>query len=82
MKFVYKTTGVCPSEIELEVNDNKITSVEFNGGCNGNLKALKKVITGMNTDDVIKTFSGITCGKRETSCTDQLAKALIELKRH
>lgn len=77
MKYVYETTGVCPIEIELMIDNEIIQDIEFlGGGCDGNLKALKKLIIGMTTKQVKDTFSGITCGGKETSCMDQLSKAV------
>lgn len=77
MKYSYKTENVCPTRIDIEIEDNIIKGIEFlNGGCKGNLSALKKLIIGMNIDDAVETFKGNLCGHRGTSCMDQLAKAL------
>jgi uncharacterized protein (TIGR03905 family) len=81
MKTVnYKTKGTCSREINITVNDdNKIESVEVIGGCNGNLKGISSILVGMDKDEVIRKFSGITCGARPTSCPDQIAKALSQI---
>ena len=74
----YKTSGVCCSEINLEIKDDIIESVSFKGGCNGNTSGISKLVVGMHKDEVIKRLEGVTCGPRATSCPDQLAKALKE----
>ena len=76
----YKTHGTCCREINFEVKDNKLESVEFIGGCNGNLKAIAKLVKGMDIDQIISTLEGNTCGNRTTSCADQFTKALKEYK--
>lgn len=78
MKF--KTKGTCSTEIDFEVEDNKVKSVSFVGGCNGNLKGISSLVEGMSVDDVISKLEGTTCGFKSTSCPDQLAKALKEYK--
>lgn len=72
----YKTKGVCSKEINFEVKDNMITSVEFVGGCAGNSQGVARLVQGMDVDDAIQRLQGIPCGKRATSCPDQLANAL------
>ncbi len=79
--FSYKTNGVCSSIINLEIVDNVIQSVEFIGGCNGNLQGIGHLVQGMKVDDVIERLNGIHCGKRSTSCPDQLSLALLEWKK-
>lgn len=74
----YKTKGTCSSMIDFEVENNVIKSVAFTGGCNGNLKGISSLVTGMNVDDAISKLKGITCGFKNTSCPDQLATALEE----
>ena len=74
----YKTNGTCCSEINLEIENDIIKSVEFKGGCNGNLQGIASLVTGMNKDEVIKKLEGVNCGMKSTSCPDQLAKALKE----
>lgn len=76
MEFIYETEGTCASHIKFDIRDNRIYNLEFIGGCNGNLKAISKVCEGMTVDEIEKQFSGITCGRKPTSCTDQLAKAV------
>ena len=66
--------------INVKVEDNKVKSVNFIGGCNGNLKGISSLVEGMNIDDVINKLEGTSCGFKSTSCPDQFAKALKEYK--
>ena len=77
MKFQPK--GVCSSSIDIEVENGTIKFVEFFGGCNGNLKGISALVTGMKVEDAINRLKSIDCGGRGTSCPDQLAKALEEV---
>ncbi|MCI9664856.1 MAG: TIGR03905 family TSCPD domain-containing protein [Lachnospiraceae bacterium] len=72
----YQTKGTCSSFIDIEVENDAIKSVEFFGGCNGNLKGISALVTGMKIDDAISKLKGIRCGFKPTSCPDQLAQAL------
>ena len=72
----YKTFGTCSTMIDVELDGDKIKRVEFFGGCNGNLQGISKLVIGMNVDEAIDKLSGIRCGFKETSCPDQLARAL------
>ena len=72
----YITKGTCSTEINFEVENNKITEISFTGGCSGNLQGICSLVKGMNIDDVISKLEGIKCGYKSTSCPDQLAKAL------
>ena len=76
----YQTKGTCSSFIDLEVENDEIKSVEFLGGCNGNLKGISALVTGMKVDDAISKLKGIRCGFKPTSCPDQLAQALEGIK--
>ena len=77
MEFI--TSGVCARKINFEIDDNnKIHNVSFLGGCNGNLKAISKLVEGMDAAKVIELLEGNTCGMKKTSCADQLAKAIKE----
>lgn len=76
MKKSVKTNGTCSKSISYEIIDGKVYNVVFEGGCQGNLKAVGKLVEGQSIKDVVAKLSGITCGSKETSCTDQLAKAL------
>ena len=80
MQYTYKTKGVCSQLISFEVEDNKVSNVQFMGGCNGNLKGLGALVEGMDIDEVIARVEGIKCGMKSTSCPDQLAQALKQAK--
>ena len=74
-KFTYRTKGTCSSQIELELDGNVVHNVKFTGGCDGNLKAIPKLVDGMTVEEIESRISGIHCGFKNTSCGDQLAKA-------
>lgn len=78
MKFQYCTEGTCARNIIVEMNGDIIESVQFIGGCNGNLKGIAALVKGQKAQDVINTLKGIHCGPKSTSCPDQLALALEE----
>lgn len=80
MRLQYKTEGVCSRQINIEVENGIVESVEFIGGCNGNAKGISKLVKGMKVDDVIEKLKGVTCGYKNTSCPDQLATALLKMK--
>lgn len=81
MKHVnYKTNFVCAREISYDIDDdNTIHNLSFVGGCNGNLKAISKLLEGKKADEVASILEGNTCGYKNTSCADQLAKSLKEI---
>lgn len=76
MVYNYKTQDTCSSNIKLEIEGNIVHNVEFTGGCNGNLKAIPLLIDGWTVEQIEEKCSGILCGRRPTSCADQLAKAV------
>lgn len=76
MEYKYKTQGVCSQQITFDINDDVITNVQFYGGCNGNLKAIGKLVDGMTVSEIEDKLLGNTCGFKSTSCADQLAKAV------
>lgn len=78
MKYNYTTKGVCSRKIHFDITDGIVHDVSFEGGCNGNLKAVSKLVEGMPAERVIALLSGNTCGFRDTSCADQFARALKE----
>lgn len=80
MKFEYYPKGVCSTKINLDIENNIIKNFDIENGCNGNLKGIKNLITGMNIDDVIARFKGIDCHGKNTSCPDQIARALEAFK--
>lgn len=79
--MIFKTTGVCCSEINFEIEENIIQSVTFKGGCPGNTIGISSLVQGMPVDDVISRLEGVHCGNRTTSCPDQLSKALREWRK-
>lgn len=80
MQYQYKTKGTCSQQILFEIEDNKLTNVQYIGGCNGNLKGIAALVEGMDVDEVIVRLEGTKCGMKDTSCPDQLARALKEAK--
>ncbi len=80
MQFSYKTKGVCSRSILIDVEDNIVKKVQFEGGCNGNTKGISALVEGMPVDEVIARLEGIKCGFKGTSCPAQLAEALKENK--
>ncbi|MBQ9955012.1 MAG: TIGR03905 family TSCPD domain-containing protein [Eggerthellaceae bacterium] len=76
----YKPKGVCSQLIGVELEDDGATikEVRFMGGCDGNLKAIAKLVAGKKVDEIVPLLEGNTCGRRSTSCADQLTKALLE----
>ena len=77
-KITYYPEGTCSQIIELELEGDVIKDVVFIGGCNGNLSGISKLIKGMKAKYVIEKLEGTTCGFKDTSCPDQLSKALRE----
>ncbi len=76
MTINYTPTGICPKGMTIEVEEGKVTALQVEGGCNGNLKGLSSLVVGMSVEDIISRLEGISCGSRPTSCPDQLAQAL------
>ena len=78
--YTYKPTGVCSVKMDFDIDeDNRIHNLVVTGGCNGNLKGIASLIEGEDKDKVIERLKGIKCGFRNTSCPDQLSKALEEI---
>lgn len=78
--MIFKTEGVCAQEIEFEVENNIIKKVNFVNGCGGSLQAVGRLVEGLRVEDAVNKIKGIQCGDKGTSCPDQLAKALSNLK--
>lgn len=76
MRYSYKTQGTCAMQINFDINGNVISNVEFIGGCNGNLKAISKLVDGFTVEQIEEKLLGNSCGFKSTSCADQLAKAV------
>ena len=80
MKYIYTTQGTCSRSIEINVENGRVLEVNFAGGCHGNLQGICALVRGMKVDEVVDRLSGICCGNKPTSCPDQLARALKEIK--
>ena len=74
--YDYKTEYTCSQLISLDLDGNIVHNVRFLGGCDGNLKAIPRLIEGMTVEEVENKLTGVLCGRRPTSCADQLAKAV------
>ena len=77
----FKTKGTCSSKVIVTVDDGIVTACKFVGGCSGNTQGVCALVKGMNVDEAIEKIKGIRCGFKNTSCPDQLALALEELKK-
>ena len=80
MEYRYKPSGVCSREMIIELDGDIIKKVTIVGGCDGNTSGISKLVEGMKINEVINRLKGIPCGIKNTSCPDQLAKALEEAK--
>ena len=76
MHYDYQTEVVCAQVISFDINDDIITNISFMGGCNGNLKAIAKLVDGWTVDKIESYLRGNICGRKPTSCADQLAIAV------
>jgi len=76
MEYIYKTENTCSSEIKLDLEGNVVRNIVFTSGCNGNLKAIPILVDGWTVEQIEEKCKGITCGRRPTSCADQLALAV------
>ena len=79
MHYTFYPQGVCSRKIELDIENGRVHSIHYLGGCNGNLKALGALAEGMTVEEVIQRLDGIHCGERSTSCSDQLARNLKQV---
>lgn len=78
MAYSFTPKGVCSQQIDIELKDDTIESVQFYGGCNGNLEAISRLVKGKSVDEVYDLLNGLHCGRKSTSCGDQLTHALRE----
>lgn len=78
MEYTYNTKGVCSMQIVFDIDGNVVSNIHFIGGCNGNLKAISKLVDGMTVEQIEEKLRGNTCGYKPTSCADQLAIAVRE----
>ena len=75
----FETKGTCSRQIDIQLKDGLIESVEFTGGCHGNLQGVSALVKGMDPREAISRLKGIRCGMKSTSCPDQLAQALEQM---
>ena len=80
MQYTYRTKGVCSQQMEIETEGSRITHVNIIGGCHGNGQGVSRLVEGMEIDEVIARLEGIRCGFKNTSCPDQLAQALKNIR--
>lgn len=78
MKYSYKTQSTCSQQIDFEIENGCLKNVRFYGGCEGNLKAISSLVEGMPIEKVLSSCTGICCGDKNTSCSDQLCKAILQ----
>ncbi len=78
MKHEYKTQMTCSSKILFDLDGDQVKNIQFIGGCDGNLKAISKLVDGWTVDQITEKLAGNTCGRRPTSCADQLARAVAQ----
>ena len=78
MKYSYRTKGTCARTITFDLENGVVSNIQFEGGCNGNLKGISALAEGKNAEEIIEMLAGIRCGFKSTSCPDQLATALKE----
>ncbi len=74
--YTYETQGTCSNQIDFDIEEGKLKNVKFNGGCNGNLKAIGRLVEGADAQNIANILKGNICGQRQTSCADQLATAI------
>lgn len=82
MVYTYNTKGVCSRQITIDIDENNetIKDIKFLGGCHGNLQGISALCKGKTIDEIVNSLKGINCGMKGTSCPDQLAHALEEIK--
>lgn len=79
--YTYLPSGVCAKKIEFDIENDRLKNLAFTNGCPGNLEGIGRLVEGMGVDEVIARLKGITCGKKPTSCPDQLVRALEAWKK-
>ena len=78
----YNTKGTCSRRIIVDVENDVIVACRFEGGCSGNTQGVAALVIGMTVDEAIERLEGIRCGFKSTSCPDQVAQALKEMKKN
>lgn len=79
-RIEFRPKGVCSQRMDIEVEDGIVRSLKVTGGCNGNLQGISRLVEGMPVEEVVRRLDGIRCGFKNTSCPDQLAQALKQVK--
>ncbi len=79
-ELTYRPVGVCAREMRITVTDGVIDNIAILGGCDGNLKGIASLVRGMSAEEAASRLEGITCGGKPTSCPDQIARALRQMK--
>ena len=79
MEYIYRTQGVCSRTMRFMVEDGIITDLQVDGGCNGNLSGIARLVIGMPAQEVVARLEGVRCNEKSSSCPDQLARALKEI---
>lgn len=79
MVYQFRTQGVCSQMMTVDVEDGIVRELQVVGGCDGNLKGIAQLVRGRKVEDLIELLSGISCGGKDTSCPDQLARGLAAI---
>ena len=79
-EFIYKPKGTCSTKMIFDIEGDTVKSLCVENGCSGNLQGISSLIEGMKVDEVIEKLDGIRCGRKATSCPDQMAQALKQYK--
>ncbi len=78
MNYTFRTHGTCSTQITFDVEHDTIKNIRFRGGCDGNLKAIPRLVDGWSAQEIADRLKGISCDGKPTSCADQLAQAVLE----
>lgn len=76
MHYQHKNSGTCSTSVAFDLTDGVVSGVRFQNGCDGNLRAVGKLVEGRRAQEIISLLKGNPCGCKNTSCADQLARAL------
>ena len=76
MHYEVYPRGVCPTELEFDLEGDRVTNIRFHGGCNGGLKTIASLIDGWTVDQIAEKLEGVTCGPKSTSCSNELVREL------
>jgi len=76
MHYEVYPKGVCPTELEFDLEGDRVTNIRFHGGCNGGLKTIASLIDGWTVDQIAEKLEGVTCGPKSTSCSNELVREL------